>query len=82
MPSDYDPIQYEVLPEISLPNGANHGLITGSKTSRDHLANSINQIENQSHRRRIISSPCRSKYETNKQDANIVKMRYNNVKKK
>ena len=36
--SDYKTIQYEVLPEISLPNGANHGLITGPKTERDNLA--------------------------------------------
>ena len=31
--SDYNhPIKYEALPEISLPHGANHGLITGSQT--------------------------------------------------
>lgn len=67
--SEYNPIQYEALPEISLPRGANHGLNSGSgsQTAREYVTSNSNRAESQSYRKRVISSPCRSKYSSTRQ---------------
>ena len=49
-----------------MPQGAMNGLASGAKTERQDVAHDTSRTENQTHRRRIISSPCRSKYGTNK----------------